>query len=161
MEYQMLKVGEQVPDMTLQDDQGNDVRLREQSGAYVLYIYPADDTPGCTRQACAFRDNYQAFRNAGVQVFGVSPDTVESHVKFRDKYELPFPLLADPDHKLAEALGAWGEKTNYGKKYTGILRTTFVVGQGGTIEKVYPNVKPDQNAAQILRHLGAGQDQQA
>jgi thioredoxin-dependent peroxiredoxin len=150
----MLQVGELVPDMTLQDDQGNEVRLREQSGPYVLYVYPADDTPGCTRQACAFRDNYDAFRTAGVQVFGVSPDTVASHVKFRDKYSLPFPLLADADHKLAEELGAWGEKTSYGKTHIGILRTTFVVGQDGTIEHVYPNVKPDENAAQILRDLG-------
>lgn len=156
----MLKVGEQVPEMTLQDDQGNEVDLREQTGPYVLYIYPADDTPGCTRQACAFRDNYDTFRKAGVQVFGVSPDTVASHVKFKDKYDLPFPLLADPDHKLAEVLGAWGEKTAYGKTSTGILRTTFVVGAGGTIEHVYPNVKPDENAAQIMRDLGVGQDQQ-
>jgi peroxiredoxin Q/BCP len=155
----MLKVGEQVPEMTLQDDQGNQVDLRGQTEPYVLYIYPADDTPGCTRQACAFRDSYDTFRKAGVQVYGVSPDTIESHVKFKDKYDLPFPLLADADHKLAEVLGAWGEKTYAGKTHTGILRTTFVVGQGGTIEHVYPNVKPDENAAEILRDLGVAQDQ--
>lgn len=155
----MLKVGEQVPEMTLQDDRGNTVSLREQSEPYVLYIYPADDTPGCTRQACAFRDNYDTFRKAGVQVFGVSPDTIESHVKFKDKYDLPFPLLADPEHELAEVLGAWGDKTYAGKTYTGILRTTFVVGQDGIIQHVYPDVKPDENAAQILRDLGVEQAQ--
>lgn len=155
----MLKVGEQVPDVTLQDDQGNDVRLREQSGPYVLYIYPADDTPGCTRQACAFRDNYGTFRDAGIQVYGMSPDTANSHIEFKDKYNLPFPLLVDNDHALTEKFGAWGDKTYGGKTYTGVLRTTFVVGPGGTIKHVYPDVKPDENAADILRDLGIAQDQ--
>jgi thioredoxin-dependent peroxiredoxin len=150
----MLQVGEPVPSMTLQDDQGNQVDLHKVGGPYILYVYPADDTPGCTKQACAFRDSYADYRKAGIQIFGVSPDTVESHVMFRDKYSLPFPLLADPDHKLADALGAWGQKQYMGKTYDGILRTTFVVGQDGKIQNVYPDVKPEDNASEILRDLG-------
>jgi thioredoxin-dependent peroxiredoxin len=158
MEKSMLEVGATVPDMTLQDDQGRSVRLADLKGKpYVLYFYPADDTPGCTKQACSFRDNYQAFRDAGIEVYGVSPDTVESHVKFRDKYSLPFPLLADPDHSLTEAFGAWGEKNNYGKKYMGVIRSTFVIGPDGAIQRVYPRAKPEENATEILRDLGAQQ----
>ena len=158
----MLEAGAKVPDFTLQDDRGREVKLAARRDApYILYVYPADDTPGCTREACSFRDNYGTFKQAGVEVYGVSPDTVESHVKFRDKYSLPFPLLADPDHKLADALGAWGEKTVYGKTRVGILRTTFVVGPDGTIQRVYPNVKPDEHAAEILRDLAIDQAQQA
>ncbi len=153
----MVEIGTQLPDMTLQNDRGEEVRLRDLRGPYVLYVYPADDTPGCTREACSFRDNYQAFKQAGVQVYGVSSDSVESHVKFRDKYNLPFPLLADPEHKLAEALGAWGEKNVYGKKSIGILRTTFVVGPDGTVQRVYPKVKPDEHATEILSDLGGEQ----
>ena len=150
----MLAVGAQLPDLTVPDDQGREVRLRALPGPYVLYIYPADDTPGCTRQACSFRDHYGAFKQAGVQVYGVSPDTVESHVTFRDKYRLPFPLLADPDHRLAEALGAWGEQTYAGTTYVGIRRTTYVIGGDGRVQYVYPEVKPDENAAAILKDLG-------
>ena len=150
----MLAVGAQLPDMTVPDDQGREVRLRALPGPYVLYIYPADDTPGCTRQACSFRDNYGAFKQAGVQVYGVSPDTVESHVTFRDKYRLPFPLLADPDHRLAEALGAWGEQTYAGTTYVGIRRTTYVIGADGRVQYVYPEVKPEENAPAILQDLG-------
>jgi thioredoxin-dependent peroxiredoxin len=154
----MIEVGAPVPDMTLQDDQGRDVRLADLAGApYVLYVYPADDTPGCTKQACSFRDSYGAFQRAGVQVYGISPDTVESHVKFRDKYNLPFPLLADTDHQLAEALGAWGEKNMYGKKSVGILRTTYVVDADNKIARVYPKVKPDEHASLILRDMGIEQ----
>ena len=150
----MLEMGAQVPDMTLSDDQGRAVRLADLKGSpYVLYIYPADDTPGCTKEACSFRDNYQAFKQAGVEVYGVSPDSVASHVKFRDKYHLPFRLLADPDHALAEALGAWGEKSYMGKKSVGILRTTFVIGSDGRVQHVYPQVKPDEHATEILRDL--------
>ena len=150
----MLAVGAQLPDLTVPDDQGREVRLRALPGPYVLYIYPADDTPGCTRQACSFRDNYGAFKQAGVQVYGVSPDTVESHVTFRDKYRLPFPLLADPDHRLAEALGAWGEQTYAGTTYVGIRRTTYVIGGDGRVQDVYPEVKPEENAPAILKDLG-------
>src|ERR687885_2933702 len=121
----MLEVGAQVPDMTLPDDQGGSVRLADLKGSpYILYFYPADDTPGCTQEACSFRDNYQAFKQAGVEVYGVSPDSVASHVKFRDKFHLPFPLLADPDHAVAERYGVWKEKKNYGRTYMGIERTT-------------------------------------
>jgi peroxiredoxin Q/BCP len=150
----MLEVGAQVPDMTLPDDQGGSVRLADLKGSpYILYFYPADDTPGCTKEACSFRDNYQAFKQAGVEVYGVSPDSVASHVKFRDKYHLPFRLLADPDHTLAEALGAWGEKSYRGKQSMGILRTTFVIGPDGRVQHVYPQVKPDEHATEILRDL--------
>ena len=151
----MLEAGAKVPDATLTDDRGQEVKLGELQGApYILYFYPADDTPGCTKEACSFRDNYQAFKQAGVQVYGVSPDTVESHVKFREKYSLPFPLLADPDHSLADAFGVWGEKNNYGKKYMGVTRATFVVGEDGAIQRVYPKVKPDEHATEILRDIG-------
>ncbi len=155
----MIEVGTPVPDMTLHDDQGNKVRLADLVGSpYVLYVYPADDTPGCTKEACAFRDSYAAYRKAGVEVYGVSPDSVESHVKFKDKFELPFPLLADDDHQLAEALGAWGEKEVYGKKSIGIIRSTFVVDADGTIARVYPRVKPDEHATQILNDMGIAQE---
>ena len=151
----MLEVGAQVPDATLQDDQGREVRLRDLQGApYVRFFYPKDDTPGCTREACNFRDNYAAFREAGVEVYGVSTDSVESHVSFRDKYNLPFRLLSDPDHKLGEAFGAWGEKTFMGKTSMGTKRMTFVIGADGSVQHVYPNVKPDEHAVEILRDLG-------
>ena len=117
------------------------------------------DTPGCTRQACSLRDNYGAFKSAGVEVYGVSSDSVESHTKFRQKYGLPFRLLADTDHKLAEAFGAWGEKTFMGKTSMGTKRMTFVIGADGTIQKVYPDVKPDEHAVEILRDLGIQQPQ--
>lgn len=152
----MLEVGDKIPDQTLQDDHGQAVPLAQLRGApYVLYVYPADDTPGCTKEACSFRDSFAAFKQAGVQVYGVSPDTVDSHVKFREKYQLPFSLLADPDHSFIEKLGAWGEKTVYGKKSVGVLRTTFVVGADGAVQRVYPNVKADEHAQEILRDLKA------
>ena len=112
------------------------------------------EIPGCTREACNFRDNYAAFREAGVEVYGVSTDSVESHVSFRDKYNLPFRLLSDPDHKLGEAFGAWGEKTFMGKTSLGTNRMTFVIGADGTVQHVYPNVKPDEHAVDILGDLG-------
>ncbi len=154
----MLEVGTTVPDMTLQDDRGNQVRLADLKGKpYILYFYPKDDTPGCTKEACSFRDNYAAFRKAGVEIYGVSTDSVESHVKFRNKYNLPFPLLSDPEHKLADALGAWGETSFMGKTSTGTLRITYAVGPDGTIQHAYPKVKPDEHAREILRDLGAEQ----
>jgi peroxiredoxin Q/BCP len=150
----MVEVGAKVPDITLQDDNGQTVRLADLQGKpYILYFYPKDDTPGCTKEACSFRDNYAAFKQAGVEVYGVSVDSVASHAKFRDKYHLPFRLLADPDHKLADTVGAWGEKTFMGKTYMGVLRTTFVVGPDGTIQRVYPDVKPDEHAGEILRDI--------
>lgn len=151
----MLEVGAQIPDMTLTDDTGNDVRLRDVPTPYVLYFYPADDTPGCTKEACSFRDSYGALKAAGIEIYGVSPDSVESHVKFRDKYSLPFRLLVDTDHKLADAVGSWGERTGYGKTWMGIIRSTFVVGPEGRVQRVYPAVKPDEHASEILRDLQA------
>lgn len=150
----MTTVGEQLPDLTLIDDQGQEVKLHNLTGPYVLYLYPKDDTPGCTKEACAFRDNYGAFQAAGVQVYGVSPDSATSHTQFREKYHLPFPLLADTDHRLAEALGMWGEKTFQGKAFMTVQRSTFVVGADGTVQKVYPEVKPDEHAVEILRDMG-------
>ena len=153
----MLNVGDKLPDLTLQDDQGQTVRLHDRNAPYVLFVYPKDDTPGCTKEACSFRDNYGAFKAAGVEVFGLSADSDASHTKFREKYNLPFPLLSDPDHQLIEALGAWGEKQFMGKSYLGIHRSTFVVGGDGTVQKVYPNVKPSEHANEILRDLGQAQ----
>ncbi len=150
----MPNVGDKLPDITLSDDQGHAIKLHNLPGPYVLYLYPKDDTPGCTKEACAFRDNYGAFQAAGVQVYGVSPDSVTSHTKFREKYHLPFPLLADTDHRLTEALGMWGEKKFMGKSFTGVQRSTFVIGTGGTIDKIYPDVKPDEHATEILSDLG-------
>ena len=116
----------------------------------VLYFYPKDDTPGCTTEACAFRDMLPQFQAAGSTILGISPDDAESHRQFAEKHALPFPLLADPDHSVAEAYGVWKEKNNYGRKYMGIERTTFVIGKDGKIAKVYPRVKVDQHADAVL-----------
>ena len=151
----MIELGDNVPDTTLIDDRGQEVRLAELQGQpYVLFFYPKDDTPGCTKEACSFRDNYSAFQEAGVEIIGVSPDSTRSHTKFRDKYQLPYRLLSDPEHKLADAFGAWGEKSFMGKKHMSILRSTFVIAADGTVRKAYPNVKPDEHAQEILRDLG-------
>lgn len=150
----MLDVGDPAPDFTLESDSGETVRLGDLRGRrVVLYFYPKDDTSGCTKEACGFRDERDAFENRDVTVLGVSPDGVASHVKFRDKYELNFPLLADPDHAVAEAYGAWGKKKMYGREYEGVLRSTFVIGPDGRIETVYRKVKPAEHAAQILEDL--------
>jgi peroxiredoxin Q/BCP len=147
----MLKEGDKAPDFSLPDDTGSEVKLRDLKGRKViLYFYPKDDTPGCTKEACGFRDRFPKFEKANVAVYGVSRDSVESHRKFREKYSLPFPLLSDPTAALAIAFGAWGEKNLYGKKTTGILRSTFVIDGKGTIEKVYRKVKPDLHAEEIL-----------
>ena len=116
----------------------------------VLYFYPKDDTPGCTAESCAFRDQHADFQAAGSAILGISPDDQASHVQFAEKYALPFPLLADPDHRVAEAYGVWKEKTNYGKTYLGIERTTFVIDREGKIVKIYPRVKVDQHAGAVL-----------
>ncbi len=116
----------------------------------MLYFYPRDDTPGCTKEACGFRDDYSAYDEAGVTIFGVSPDTPESHAKFKTKYDLPFTLLADPDHILAEAYGVWGIRKIFGREVTGILRTTFLIGADGEILKVFEKVKPAKHSAEIL-----------
>ena len=152
----MLAVGSPAPDFTLADDSGATVSLSGLKGKQVVvYFYPRDDTPGCTKQACGVRDSWDAFTATGAVVLGVSPDGQASHEKFRAKFELPFTLLSDPDHTVAEAYGAWGEKSMYGKKYMGIVRSTVVIGADGKVKAVFPKVKPDAHARQVLDALEA------
>ena len=150
----MLEINSIAPNFTLQDKDGNDVRLSDFAGKrVVLYFYPRDNTPGCTRQACAFATAYDGFRELDAVVIGVSKDSVASHQRFAEKYNLPFILLSDPEHQVIEAYGAWQEKKNYGKVSMGTVRCTYVIGPDGRIEKVMPKVKPDTNAAEILEYL--------
>ena len=150
----MINEGDQAPDFTLRSDAGTDVALSSLRGRpVVLYFYPKDDTPGCTTQACGIRDAYGEFERAGAVVLGVSPDDEASHVKFRSKYELPFTLLADNDHAVAEQYGVWGEKTYAGKTYLGVNRSTFVIGADGTVKKVMHDVKPATHADDVLAAL--------
>ena len=142
------------PDFTLKDKNGNDFTLSSLLGKkVVLYFYPKDNTPGCTRQACAFAGAYKQFEAKGVEVVGISKDSVASHVKFAEKYELPFILLSDPDRVAIEAYGVWQEKKMCGKVSMGVVRTTFIIDEDGNIEKIMPKVKPDTNAADILAEL--------
>ena len=150
----MLAIGDKAPGFSLQTDSGETVSLDGLRGKkVVLYFYPKDDTPGCTVEACEFRDSWSAVKKTGAALFGVSPDSIGSHLKFKKKFDLPFPLLADTDHATAEAYGAWGEKSMYGKKYMGILRSTFVIDEQGKIAKVFEKVKPEGHAAQVLEAL--------
>jgi thioredoxin-dependent peroxiredoxin len=150
----MLAPGVKAPDFSLAADDGTTVTLKALKGRkVVLYFYPKDDTSGCTKEACGFRDRWTDVKQAGAIVLGVSPDAVTSHQKFKQKYQLPFPLLADPDHLVAEAYGAWGEKSMYGKKYKGILRTTFLIDGEGRIARVFEKVKPEGHAAEVLAAL--------
>ena len=150
----MLEAGMKAPDFELNDQNGNLVRLSDFAGKkVVLYFYPRDNTPGCTPQACAFASAYDAFRQKDIVVIGVSKDSVASHVKFAQKYDLPFILLADPDLQALQAYGVWQEKKLYGKVSMGVVRSTFIIGKDGMIEKVMPKVKPDTNAADILAYL--------
>jgi peroxiredoxin Q/BCP len=150
----MLKEGAKAPAFSLPSDDGGTVALKDLKGKkVVLYFYPKDDTSGCTAEACEFRDSWAAVKKKGAVVLGVSPDGVKSHGKFREKYDLPFPLLADEDHAVAEAYGAWGEKSMYGRKYFGILRTTFVIDEAGRVAKVFEKVKPKGHAAEVLAAL--------
>ena len=150
----MLEVGTQAPAFTLPDQNGNLVSLSDFVGKkVVLYFYPKDNTPGCTRQACAFAQSYPDFQARNVVVIGVSTDSVVSHLKFAQKYELPFILLSDPELRAIQAYGVWQEKKNYGKVSMGVVRTTYVIDPEGIIEKVMPKVKPDTNAAEILAYL--------
>lgn len=150
----MLEVGTKAPEFTLQDKEGKEVRLSDFAGKrVVLYFYPRDNTPGCTRQACAFAQNFEEFRRRDVVVIGISKDSVASHLKFAQKYDLPFLLLSDPDRKAIEAYGVWQEKKLYGKVSMGIVRSTYIIDAQGYIEKVMPKVKPDTNAAEILDYL--------
>ena len=150
----MLEVGTKAPDFTLPDKNGNPVSLSDFAGKrVVLYFYPRDNTPGCTWQACAFAQNYDAFRELGVEVIGVSKDSAASHEKFAAKYELPFILLSDPELTVLQAYDVWKEKKQYGKVSMGVVRSTYVIGPDGTIEKAMPKVKPDTNAVDILAWL--------
>ncbi len=150
----MLKPGAKAPSFSLPSDGGGRVALKDLKGkSVVLYFYPKDDTSGCTTEACEFRDTWKSVKAAGAVVLGVSPDAVASHDKFKAKYKLPFPLLADVDHAVAESYGVWGEKSMYGRKYMGILRTTFVISGAGKIVKIFEKVKPKGHAAEVLAAL--------
>ena len=151
----MLTEGQPAPDFELQSDSGEAVRLSDLRGKpVVLYFYPRDDTPGCTKQACGIRDAWSDFRKRGAVVLGVSPDDESSHAKFKEKYSLPFTLLADANHKLTEQYGFWVEKKNYGKTYMGVERSTVVIDRDGNVAKVFRRVKPEQHADQVLTALG-------
>jgi len=152
----VIREGDQAPDFTLHSDAGDDVTLSSLRGKpVVLYFYPKDDTPGCTTQACGIRDAWGEFERAGAVVLGVSPDDERSHVKFRKKYDLPFNLLADTGHEVAERYGVWGEKSYMGRKYMGVSRSTFVIGEDGTIKKVFEKVKPAEHADDVLAALSS------
>jgi thioredoxin-dependent peroxiredoxin len=149
-----LTEGAQAPGFTLPDQDGNPVSLDDFKGSRVLvYFYPADDTPGCTKEACQFNDNLAGFQAAGVPVIGISPDDSTSHQRFRNKYGLAFPLLTDADHAVMDAWGAWGEKTRYGRTSVGVLRTTFLVDGDGRVERAWHNVRADGHAAAVLDEL--------
>ena len=154
----MLEIGMKAPDFSLPDKDGNTVRLSDFQGKkVVLYFYPKDNTPGCTRQACAFAASYEQFKAQDATVIGISKDSVASHLKFAQKYDLPFILLSDPELQAIQAYGVWQEKKLYGKVSMGVVRTTFIINEQGIIEKVMPKVKPDTNAAEILSYLAGVQ----
>lgn len=149
-----LNIGDKAPDFNLKDQSGNDVSLDSLKGKRViLYFYPKDDTPGCTVEACNFRDDFSLYTDRDTVILGVSPDGEQSHQKFIKKFDLPFSLLCDEDHSVAEKYGAWGEKNMYGRKYMGIIRTTVQIDQDGTIEKIYEKVKPKNHSKEILETL--------
>ncbi len=151
-----LDAGAKAPAFTLPDQDGNKVSLKDFAGRLVVvYFYPADDTPGCTKEACQFNENLSAFSRSGAAVVGISPDGAAKHRKFREKYGLTFPLLSDPGHDVMEAYGAWGEKTMYGKKTVGTIRSTFLVGPDGTIRRAWYNVRADGHAAKVLEELAS------
>ena len=152
----MVEEGQEAPDFELTSDSGERVRLSQLRGRpVVVYFYPKDDTPGCTTQACGIRDSYEDFEQRGAVVLGISPDAETSHVKFKQKYGLPFTLLADPEHEVAERYGVWVEKTFAGRKSMGVERSTFVIDEDGRIAKVMRRVKPDTHAALVLEALAA------
>lgn len=145
------EVGKPAPDFEALDDHGEKLKLSDYQGKeIVLYFYPRADTPGCTKEACAFRDDYSAYEQAGVAILGVSPDTVKKQAKFKEKWDLPFPLIADEDHSIAEAYGVWGPKKFMGREYEGVHRTTFIIDKQGKIKQVFENVKPSEHSQEIL-----------
>lgn len=149
-----LSAGGYAPDFTLLDENEVPHKITDYRGKpIVLYFYPKDDTPGCTKEACNFRDDYSAYEDAGVTILGVSPDTSKKHAKFKAKYELPFTLLADTDHKICELYEVWGRKKFMGREYDGVLRTTYLIGPDGKIARVFENVKPAKHSAQVLEAL--------
>lgn len=151
-----IEEGKKAPEFTLKTDDGGKIKLSELKGnPVVLYFYPKDDTPGCTKEACAFRDGQSQFAEFGAKVLGVSPDDTASHAKFRDKFQLNFPLLCDTDHKVAEKYGAWREKNMYGKKSMGIQRSTFLIGPDGKVAKVWKRVQVEGHDQQVLEALKA------
>lgn len=150
-----IQSGIPAPEFEMIDDTGVLRKLSDFRGRnVVLYFYPKDDTPGCTKEACNFRDDYSAYEKTGVVVLGVSPDSIESHVKFKKKFSLPFPLLVDEEHKVCDAYGVWGPKKFMGKEYVGVLRTTFLIDGEGNIKKVFENVRPAEHSAELLSALG-------
>jgi peroxiredoxin Q/BCP len=152
----MPQAGDQAPGFQLPDQDGNSVTLAQHAGKHVvLYFYPKDDTPGCTTEACDFRDQHSALLAAGAVVLGVSADSTERHRKFAAKYSLPFPLLADPEHTALDAYGVWGEKSLYGRKFQGITRATFLIGPDGRVKQVWPKVKVTGHVAEVLGAIGA------
>jgi peroxiredoxin Q/BCP len=151
-----LKVGDVAPDFSAITNGGGKISLAELKGKNViLYFYPKDDTSGCTKEACAFRDGFAAFKKSGAVILGVSPDSVKSHDKFIKKYQLPFTLLADEDKKIVETYGVWGMKIFWGRKYLGTHRVTFLIGPDGRIKKIWPDVKPEEHAAEVLTAIGS------
>jgi len=152
----ILKENSMAPDFSLPDETGQVRKFSEFAGKpLILYFYPKDDTPGCTTEACNFRDDYSAYEKAGVVILGVSPDSPKSHAKFKKKYHLPFSLLADEDHAVCESYGVWGRKKFMGKEYDGVFRTTFLIGADGMIKKVFEDVKPAGHSVEILAALAA------
>ena len=150
----MLNIGDKAPDFTLKDKNGNEISLSDFKGKkVVLYFYPKDNTPGCTRQACAFGEKYTEFQKRNIEVIGISKDSIASHVKFAEKYNLPFILLSDPERVAIESYGVWQEKKMCGKVGMGVVRTTFVIDENGNIERIMPKVKPDTNAEEILAEI--------
>jgi peroxiredoxin Q/BCP len=146
-----VSVGIPAPEFEMLDDTNQTRRLADFRGQrVVLYFYPKDDTPGCTREACNFRDDYSAYEQAGITILGVSPDSVKSHGKFKAKFQIPFPLLSDDGHKVCDAYGVWGPKKFMGKEYEGVLRTTFLIGPDGTILRVFENVRPAEHSVEVL-----------
>jgi thioredoxin-dependent peroxiredoxin len=150
----VISAGNQAPDFELMDNEGKLHKLSDYQGqTIVVYFYPKDDTPGCTKEACSFRDAYADFREAGVEVIGISPDNEKSHSKFIQKYELPFILLSDPDHQVCETFGVWGLKKYMGREYEGVYRTTFVIGPDGVIKRVFEDVKPADHSHEVLAEV--------